>query len=189
MDVHQLSIAYVPEQDRILARVNTKDGRELQFWFTRRLTLGVAPLLDRAVTEQVARGSDLPSARVAAMDDIARKVVAQFQKSEALTGADFATPYKASVAHMPLFDHPLLVTEVNVVSLGTGQLRLSCTEKLAGTAGSRSFQMALSEQLAQAFAHLLERAVVQSQWRNLPAGGLAAQLDPQPGPDKPGYLN
>jgi len=209
MNVHQLSIAYVPEQDRILVRVNTKEGRELQFWLTRRLTLGLSPLLDKVVTEHAARHGGLATAHVATMDDLAKKAVAQFQRTETLKKADFATPYKASEASVPLFDHPLLVTEVNIAPLTNGQLRLSCAEKLPGQAVAssivaggpvtgpavpppRSFQMALSEQLIHAFVHLLERAVVQSRWRVVPDGATtpaSTPPDPAPGSDKPVYLN
>ena len=123
MNVHQLSIAYVSEQDRILVRVNTREGRELQCWFTRRLTLGVQPLMDKAVAEQSARHGGVAPARLAAMDDLARKAVAQFERGETLSNADFATPYKASEAVAPLFNSPLLVTEVNLAYLHDGQLR------------------------------------------------------------------
>ena len=194
MNVHQLSIAYVPEQDRILARVNTKEGKELQFWLTRRLTLGFSPLMDKVVTEHVARHGGPATSHVSSMDDMSKKAVAQFQRSETLKNADFATPYKASEASVPLFDHPLLVTEVNIAPLSNGQLRLSCAEKLSGAAAAtpRSFQMALSQQLIHAFVHLLDRAVTQSQWRLLPGAGHAAAAvspDTSTGPDKPGYLN
>ncbi len=191
MNVHQLSIAFVPEQDRILARVNTKEGRELQFWFTRRLALGLSPLMDKAVTEHVLRHAGPATSHVATMDELAKKAVTQFQRSETLKRADFATPYKASEASVPLFETPLLVTEVNVAPLDNGQLRLSFAEKLPGRAGNRNFQMALSEQLIHAFVHLLERAIKQSQWRELPARAaqVAEPAEPGNGPEKPGYLN
>lgn len=195
MNVHQLSIAYVPEHDRILARINTQEGKELQFWLTRRLTLGLSPLLDKVVTEHVARHGGPATSHVASMDALSKKAVAQFQRSETLKNADFATPYKPSEASEPLFDQPLLVTEVNIAPLNNGQLRLSCAEKLSGLPAGvapRSFQMALSQQLIHAFVHLLERAVTQSQWRDAVAGTTVRAdplQDPSNAPDKPGYLN
>ena len=191
MNVHQLSIAYVPEQDRILARVNTKEGCELQCWLTRRVALGMAPLIDRLVTEQVARRGGLSPAHLAGMDDLAKKAVAQFQKTETLQRADFATPYKAAEVSHPLFDPPLLVTEVNMATLTNGQLRLAFTEKLPGQSGNRNFQMALSDQLVQAFVHLLGRAIVQSRWREAPGADPALAPLPEPSADsaKTGYLN
>ena len=192
MNVHQLSIAYVPEQDRVLVRVNTLEGQELQFWLTRRLTLGLSPLMDKAVTEHVARHGGPATSHVAAMDDMSKKAVAQFQRSETLKNADFATPYKAKEGSAPLFAHPVLVTEVNLAPLGNGQLRLTCAEKLPQmpAATPRSFQMALSQQLIHAFVHLLDRAVAQSQWRQSPGSSAAAFApDPATAPDRPGYLN
>ena len=189
MNVYQLSIAYVPEQDRVLVRVNTQEGKELQFWLTRRLTLGLSPLVDKAITDQAARHGGLAASHVASMDDISRKAVANFQRSETLKQADFATPYRTSGASVPMFDHPLVVTEVNITPQDNGQLRLSCAEKLPGAANPRSFQMALSQPLVHAFVHLLDRAVTQSQWREPPAGAPAAAADSGADPAKPGYLN
>ena len=181
MNVHQLSIAYVPEQDRIQVRVNTKEGQELRFWFTRRLTTGLMPLLDRAVAEHVALQGGPATSHVAAMDDLSRQAMAQFKHTENLKTPD---------ASVPVFDHPLLVTEINLAPLPNGQLRLSFAEKLSGIQGQRSFQMALSDQLIHAFVHLLERAVQQSQWRDAtPAAAAASATDPSRGPDKPQYLN
>ena len=190
MNVHQLSIAYVPEQDRILVRVNTKQGQELRFWFTRRLTIGLMPLLDRAVTEHVARQGGLATSHVAAMDDLSKQAMAQFKRSENLKTSDFATPYKTPEASVPVFEQALLVTEINVAPLPNGQLRLSFSEKLSGTPPPRSFQMALSDQLIHAFAHLLERALQQSQWQDTTRAAASAPApDPSRGPDKPHYLN
>ena len=191
MNVHQLSSAYVPEQDRLLARVNTKEGQELQFWFTRRVALGVSPLITKVVTEQAAKRGGLAPGHLAAMDDLAKKAVAQFQQVETLQGADFATPYKVSETSVPLFKPPLLVTEVNLATLSNGQLRMHFAEKLASGASPRNFQMALSDQLVQAFVHLLGRAIQQSQWLEVTEGApaLAASPDAIASPDKPGYLN
>ena len=192
MNVHQLSIAYMPEQDRVLVRVNTLEGKELQFWLTRRLTLGLSPLMDKVVTEHVARHGGPATSHVAAMDDLSKKAVAQFQRSETLRNSDFATPYKAAEAGVPLFAQPLLITEVNLTPLSNGQLRLSCAEKLPRTpaAAPRSFQMALSQQLIHAFVHLLDRAITQSQWRESSGSGATSGTpDPAAGTHKPGYLN
>jgi len=190
MHVHQLSITYVPEQDRILVRVNTKQGQELQFWFTRRLTLGLTPLLDRAVTEHAARQAGPATSHVAAMDAMSKMAMAQFQRAETLKSSDFTTPYKAPEAGAFMFESPLLVTEVNVAPMTNGQMRLSFSEKLTGVAEHRSLQMGLTDPLMHAFVHLLERAVAQSQWSGSQnATPEPHATDPSRGPDKPRYLN
>lgn len=191
MNVYQLSVAYVAEQDRILVRVNTREGSELQFWFTRRLTLGLSPLMDKVMADLGARQSGVAAQQFASMDALAKKAVTEFQRGNSLQNADFATPYKAAEPAVQLFSDPLLVTEVNIAPLANGQLRLSFSEKLPAGPVPRSFQLALSEQLVHAFNHLLERALQQSAWRR-PPGALesaAAVPDGTAAPENSGYLN
>jgi hypothetical protein len=148
------------------------------------------PLLDREVAEHVARQGGPATSHVAAMDDLSKQAMAQFKRTENLKTSDFATPYRTTEASVPVFDHPLLVTEINVAPLPNGQLRLSFAEKLSGDLEQRSFQMALSDELIHAFVHLLERAVQQSQWKDAALAAPAAPAaDPSRGPDKPQYLN
>lgn len=190
MNVHQLSVAYVPEQDRILVRINTTEGRELHFWLTRRLTLGLSPVLDKVVAEHSARQgvAGVPPAQVAAMDPVAKKAVAEFQRTENLRSADFSTPYQHATQAPPLFEQPLLLTEVNITPLANGQLRIACAEKLPGGA-PRAFQLGLTQHLIHALMHLLERAVQQSLWRELAGAPAQAAQRRDPPPDKPTYLN
>ncbi len=198
MQLHQLSMSYVAEQDRILARVNTQDGQELRFWLTRRLTLGLTPVLDKVVSDHSARmgAAGIAPAQVAALDPLSRKAVAEFQHSETLKKADFSTPYQPAPKALPQFEQPLLVTEVQLSPLANGQVRISCTEKLPGMepAQQRNFQLNLSQQLVHAFVHLLERALRQSHWREpglAVAGAADATTEPMSGlgSDKPTYLN
>ena len=53
MQIHQLNIQYQADQDRVLARINTSAGTELRLWLTRRLTLGLLPILRRVESEQL----------------------------------------------------------------------------------------------------------------------------------------
>lgn len=188
MHVHQLSISYLPEQDRILVRVNTSENKELQFWFTRRLALGLMPLLDRISTERAAHRGGLATAHMAPADPLAKKAMAEFQRNETLRSADFSTPYQTPPAGEPLFGGPLLITEIKIASMAGGQLRLNCTEKLADKPEQRKFELALSDALTHAFMHLLERAIASSQWRSAGAVGAAPATTAAP-ESKPSYLN
>ncbi len=192
MQVRQLSISYLPEQDRILVRVNTSDSHELQYWFTRRLTLGLVPLLDRIVTEHAALAGGPATTHMAAADLPAKKAMADFARAEAMRSADFSTPYKTPETGQPLFDSPLLITDISIAPLAGAQMRMSCTEKLTGSAPSvRRFDLALSQQLTHAFMHLLERAVDASQWRKTGAADSirTTGLSPASSDAKPDYLN
>ena len=193
MNIHQLSVTYSSEQDRILLRVNTTAGEELRLWFTRRLTLGLWPLLNKVVAEHVARQEAVKSpgaAAVASADDETKKMLAEFKKEETLQQADFKTPYKEKPAVLPLGAEPLLVTEINVSPLPTGQLQLGFSEKLPGVPNARGFQMALEPQMTHGFVHLLDKALVTAQWQVVAAPAPAASEDPSPvASDKPKYLN
>ncbi len=184
MHVHQLSISYLPEQDRILARVNTSESKELQFWITRRLALGLMPLMERVNTEHAVRSAGPASAHMAGADPLAKKAMADFQRSETLRGADFSTPYKPAPDVEPIFGSPLLITEISITPLAGGQLRLNCAEKLPESEQQRTFDLALSDVLAHAFMHMLERAVTKSQWV-----GAAPAEAAQPAASRPVYLN
>ena len=188
MNVHQLSISYLPEQDRILARVNTSENKELQFWVTRRLALGLMPVMERIQTEHAALQGGPATAQLAAADPIAKKAIADFQRNETLRGADFSTPYNAPPVNEPLFGGPLLITDINIAPLDGGRLRLNCIEKLSENPQQRTFELALSQTLAHAFMHLLDLAVVKSLWRTTPQAAAEPSALSSPAAQQ-GYLN
>jgi hypothetical protein len=194
MNIHQLSVNYIGEQDRILARINTTAGEELRVWFTRRLTLGLMPLLGKVVAEQVARQEAAKPhsiTAVATADDQTKQMMAEFKKEESLQKADFRTPYRDQPVALPLGPEPLLVTEINLTPQPSGHLQMNFHEKLPGVDKPRSFQMALEQQMTHGFVHLLERAVEQSQWNvGAQVAGAAQPEEPSTAMgEKPRYLN
>jgi hypothetical protein len=192
MKIHQLSVNYQAEQDRILVRINTAASEEVRLWLTRRLMLGLWPLLSRLLTQHLlkleAAGSSLEAA-----DEGLKKMLTDFRKEQFLQEADFETPYDENQAALPLGPEPVLITDVDATPLATGRLRLSFNERLPNAAEPRSFQVELDPKLMQGMMHLLEQALVRSQWRE-PFHAPAA-LDDVVGDDdelatrKPRYLN
>lgn len=198
MNIHQLSVTYNGEHDRILVRVNTTAGEELRLWLTRRLTLNLWPLLGKVVAEHVARQEAVKSpavAPVASADDQTKRLLADFKKEETLQKADFKTPFKAEPAAFPLGAEPLLVTELNITPLPTGQLQFGFVEKLPGVQNPRAFQMALEQQMTHGFVHLLDQALASAEWHKVPAIATSAPATADadeaaaPAADKPRYLN
>src|SRR3954470_23576686 len=110
MQIHQLSVSYQAEHDRLLMRVSSTGGDEMRLWLTRRLMLGLWPLISRLETDQLlkleAAGSVLDEA-----DEELRRMLADFRKEEFLQRADFDTPYQDQ-QKLPLGSDPLLVTGV-----------------------------------------------------------------------------
>ena len=192
MKIHQLSVNYLPEQDRILARINTAASEEVRLWLTRRLMLGLWPLLSRLFTQHLLKLEAAGSSLQAADEDL-KKMLADFRKEQFLQEADFETPYDENQAALPLGAEPVLVTDVDASPLPSGRLRLSFNERLPGTAEPRSFHLELDPKLMQGLMHLLEQALARSQWQepfNAPVPlEEAAPEEDQLALRKPRYLN
>lgn len=174
MNIHQVSVSYVQEQDRLLIRINGKEGGELRAWLTRRLALALLPVLNQTTGEQIKKvaAATLATATPAlSLDDQRRQLVAGFETEAALRTGDFETPYQSRQGPPgdPVLDaEPLLLTEVKVTLLGTGQLRLQLLEKLPGVAAVRNFQLMMDPQLSNGLLHLLHQSLTSSQWLHLP---------------------
>jgi hypothetical protein len=202
VNIHQLSVNYIQEHDRILVRINTTASEELRLWFTRRLTIGLQPMLQKIVAEWVAKQEAVKSSSIsptATADAQTQAMLAEFKREESLQKSDFQTPYKPPNA-LPLGAEPLLVTEISVTPLPSGQLQLSFNEKLPLDNGQpnpnpRGFRVALEQKLVHGFVHLLEKAVATSQWAGLTAVAIGSAEPALPGEgnsgggERPKYLN
>ena len=191
MHIHQLSVTYLPEQDRILMRVNTVEGEEMRLWLTRRLMAGLWPMLTRLLTDHLLK---LEGAGVlAGTDESLRQMLADFRKEEFLQAADFDTPYQEGAERLPLGEEPLLVTDVDATPDPEGPLRLSFHERQPGSDKPRSFQLEMEPRVMQGVMHLLELALGQSQWREAFTASAVPELragDDEPAdPQRPRYLN
>jgi hypothetical protein len=193
MKIHQLSVNYFAEQDRILVRINTAASEEMRLWLTRRLMLGLWPLMSKVLTKHLlkleAAGTSLDTA-----DEDLKKMLADFRKEQFLQEADFDTPYDENQTVLPLGADPLLVTDVDASPLASGRLRLSFNERLPNVERPRSFQMEMDPKLMQGMMHLLEQALARSQWQDAfsaPPGVEESSSgdDDQLAGRKPRYLN
>jgi hypothetical protein len=192
MQIHQMSVTYLPEQDRILMRINTTEGEEMRMWLTRRLMVGLWPLLSKLLTEHLLK-LESAGASLAGANPELKKMLAEFRKEEFLQHADFDTPYQEGQGRLPLGEEPLLVTDVDAAPLANGPLRLNFNERApsSGDTKPRSFQMEMQPKLMQGLMHLLDQALLQSGWREAfvqPAGAEPAVEDGDDG-SKPRYLN
>ncbi len=190
MKIHQLSVTYVAEQDRILLRVNTDAAEEMRLWLTRRLMLGLWPLLSKLLTKHLLKLEPAGTSLEAANEDL-KKMLTEFRKEEFLKQADFETPYQER--QLPLGEEPLLITDVDAAPLPNGQLRLSFNERPPGEGEPRSFRMEMEPKLMRGLMHLLEQALLRSQWREAFGAALAVEDGAAGDEDrpsrKPRYLN
>ena len=161
MNIHQVCVSYSHEHDRFLVRINTRNDEEVRFWFTRRLTLGLLPLLEKALAEQITRQSS-PLNLNAPFYEQRRQMLENFQQEAASYNSDFQTPYHEEMTSLPLGPDPLLVTEVKITPLAGAELELNILEKLAEQ--TRSLHIKLDAQLNRGFVTLLNQALTTSQW-------------------------
>ena len=170
MNIHQVSVSYVQEQDRLLIRINGKEGGELRGWLTRRLALALLPVLNKTVTKQMNKIVG-PVAPVAGLNEQRGQLLTAFQKEASLRSGDFKTSYRDQQGPpnglLPDAE-PLLLTEVKVTLLDSGQLRLQMFEKLPRQEVTRYFQVMMDPQLSNGLLHLLHQSVRASKWLQVP---------------------
>jgi hypothetical protein len=199
MNIHQVCVSYSHEHDRFLVRINTRSDEEVRLWFTRRLTLGLLPLLEKASAEQL--GKQATSQKPAApMDEHRRQLLENFQQEAASYKSDFQTPYREQAATLPLGSEPLLVTDIRMTALADGGLELNMHEKR--TDNTRNLSIKLDAPLTSGLVSLLNQALTTSRWLEteigvtvkINAGKTAPGLAHEPmavalDADKPRYLN
>lgn len=170
MNIHQLSVAYHLDQDRILVQINTQTGEALRLWLTRRLVLNLLPTLNQATARVTSSSTPMAS-----QDELGQKMLMEFMKQESVSQADFKTPFKSEAAAFPLGAEPLLVTHMQMTPVGNGALQIGFEERLSTSSNPRGFQITLESTMLLSFIHLFEVAIQTSQWGILP----------QPAQDKP----
>jgi hypothetical protein len=201
MNIHQVSVSYVQEQDRLLLRINGREGGgELRAWLTRRMALALLPVLNKTAGEQMKKIAG-PSEPAASLDEQRGQLLAAFQKEASLHGGDFETPYQLPRHPLDLPgglppSEPLLLTEVNVTLMDNAQLRVRMFERLPGQEAVRNFEVMMDAQLSNGLLHLLHQSLQLSQWRQAPALPAAPELPAGPEVSelpldlaKPKYLN
>jgi hypothetical protein len=189
--IHQFNVGYLADQDRVLVRVNTSTGLEFRLWFTRRLTIGLLPLLRKVSAEQVQRHLAVApqNASLAAKDPKVREMLGEFEKEQVLQQADFKTPYKAPDP-ASLAQEPLLVTEVQVKPLANGQVEMNFGAKLLAPGKKPELKIALDHQLMHGLLHLLEKTFAESRWgQGVLADDDADTATLEPAASRPQYLN
>lgn len=200
MDIRQLSVRYNQDHDRILVRINTSAGDEVQMWLTRRLVLRLWPLLNRVVIDHLAIPADAKTdgfVDLAAMGPATRKMLADMRQQEAVQGADFVTPYRNDATNRPLGDAPLLVTEVSLTPKDGGLMLMNFKELLTEPASTRGFQLEMPADLVFGVIQLLSQALEQAQWQMGPQPSVpvqiidaaAEEIDLSPDATRPTYLN
>ncbi len=106
MSIHQVSMQFSPEEDRILLRLNTIRKEAFRFYLTRRYVRVLWPVITRLLETDFKR-------REPEKGHLARDVL-DFERQEAVAGADFGQEYAEARMRFPLGDEVRLLTGVRV---------------------------------------------------------------------------
>ena len=200
MNIHQVCVSYINEHDRFLVRINTRGEEEVRLWFTRRLTLGLLPLLEKASQAQLASQAK-PIKPTDPLEAQRQHLLDNFKQEAAAYNSDYDTPYREEAATLPLGAEPLLVTEIKMTPLASGDLQIDILEKLGEK--TRHLHLALDAQLTRGLVSLLNKGLSSARWLETdmalavnvsphPAQAEALEHEPlvaAPDADKPRYLN
>lgn len=151
MKLHQLRLDYVAEQDRLLLRISTDDGKEVLLWLTRRCMRLLWPLLvDMAQSSPKVAMQGSPEARAALLG---------FEHEQALRGTDFSRPYDETARERPLGAEPLLVERIKSTKHASGDHVLS----LMPISGQH-VNLTLNAAILHSFCGLLQKVVGNTEW-------------------------
>jgi hypothetical protein len=151
MRLHQLTLDFIPEQDRLLLRVSTDNQLEMRLWLTRRALRLLWPLL-----VQMVRAS--PEVALQSSPE-ARDAIVGMQHERALSQANFARPFDELPREMPLGAEPILVTRMQTGRDENGNHILSLLPQQG-----QGVNLTLDNTLLHSVCKLLQNAVAKSDW-------------------------
>ncbi len=151
MQLHQISVDFDPEQDRLLMRISTSDAKEVALWLTRRCVRMLWPLLLKMVEAS-------PRVELRAADPQARAALVGFEHEQAMRQADFSKPYEAPREH-PLGAAPILVARIHTGRDESGNHVLSLLP-----ANGQGINLCMDQNLLHSCCRLLQSASARAEW-------------------------
>lgn len=103
--ISQMQMLFVPEEDRVLFRVNSADGKQFRLWLTRRYI----QLMLQAL--KLHSESD-PDVSAQASPD-AKQAVQSFKQEQAMQSANFQQAFREEAEQLPLGDTAVLAYRLN----------------------------------------------------------------------------
>ena len=164
--LHQITVTFVAEEDRLLLRVSTADKTEFQFWLTRRFVRVLWSALIKTIeNEPGVNRPALPTAKQAVM---------AMEHQEAVGASDFSRTHEQGHRNVTEGSGPLLVTGGSVVPGKGGGI----TNLILQTRGGTEVNLALNKNLLHALCRLLIETTMHAGWDLGLTVGDAAQLAP-----------
>ena len=147
-----MQLSFVPTQDRLVFRLNTKSRQEFRFWMTRRYV----KLLWKAIMDML-QAKKRPEVR----DESVRQMVIEAEHKEVVEKSDFKTEYQEST-YLPLGEEPSLLFRVamRVPDPGKEGHPVLCLHPEKG----EGIEIALNEQILHSLCKLLAETTQKAEW-------------------------
>lgn len=156
MAIKQLNCQYVPQEDRLLFRLNTDNGCDYLFLLTRRITLFILSATERLVVQQLGTTHEAPIA----------KAISEFEGEAAREVVQFHDKYEGG-ASFPLGETPLLVRDASCKVQFQDGKTIVFLDFLLGD--DKTVGLQLWGSVYQNMRILLDRMVDQALWLDLSA--------------------
>jgi len=164
--LHQITMSYAVEDDRLLLRISTTEKKEYQLWLTRRFVSVLWAALIQIIEKE-------PGAKTA-LKPSAKKAVMAMQHEEAVSTSDFSLPHDDETENMTSDTGPLLVIGGKVVGGDKG-----VTNLILQTRSGSEVKVALAKNLLHALCRLLIETTMKAGWdMNLIVGDAAGFVVP-----------
>ncbi|HEY5637168.1 MAG TPA: hypothetical protein VIS77_09730 [Burkholderiales bacterium] len=152
MRLQQINVEYSAEQDRLVMLIGTSEGSEMRLTLTRRFVKLLWPLLVRLAEEAS------PRIRTQANPE-ARKALLELEHEQAVSRADFTTPYAKEPRLTPLGEAPILLARIQ-----TGRDRNGQPIVALHPAQGQGVTLTFDSVLLHSLCRLLQSAVKKSDW-------------------------
>lgn len=154
--MHQMQLTYVPTEDRLLFRMNTKARQEFRFWMTRRYVSILWNSLS-GIISKAEKSKEEPDAP-APVDPLVESTKVEMKHQEMVKKSDFKTEYQEST-YLPLGEQPSLLFSVAIKPNPNGQALL-CMHPEKG----QGVEMALNEQIVHSLCKLIVETTQKAGW-------------------------
>ena len=149
--ISQLQMLYVPEEDRILFRVNTSERQQFRFWLTRRYSL----LLIKVLKEHQASDPDVSMQE----SREARQAVQSFKQEQAMTSANFDEAFSEDANELPQGEEIPVAFKLSYNASG-GSLTVTIEPR-----EGQGISMAIDRNINVSLTALLMNAAGQGDWK------------------------
>ena len=148
--LYQMTAEFVPVQDRVLFRVNTREKREFRIWLTRRL---VKKLWGVAVKSFEAE----PEVSAQALPHV-KSAVLSMKHQQAVASSDFSKKHDPASTPPPEMENPSLAIGIRIRRNDRG-VELSFL-----TAEGKAVNLNMAEDMLHALCHILQSAADRAGW-------------------------